>query len=495
VASLARFLDQFSRQRILVIGDVILDHYVRGSVSRTSPEAPVPILAVEDEEWLPGGAANVASNLVTLGARVDLYGLIGDDEAGARLRTIFRETSRLQATLFTEPGRPTILKTRAVAQGQQMLRLDRERITPVLPTTAQRALAALAKGLAAGRWSGIILSDYGKGFLEPFFLQQIIAAGHAAGVPIFVDPKGSDYARYRGVTVLTPNQKEASEASGIAIRDDATAAGAARRLQATVRAEAVVITRGAGGVSVFPRRGKPVHMPARAREVFDVTGAGDTFLSVLALARFSGAGWAEAAELGNLAAGIVVGMVGVATVSPEALRNAVETEGGETRRKVLTMTELEQVCRSLRSHGSKVVLTNGYFDLLHHGHIHLLREARGLGDALIVALNSDASTRRHKGEPRPILPYRERSEMLAAFPFVDYVVEFDEDTPEQLLQRLRPDVLVKGGPPGTDVVGRSIVEAYGGNIRLIAPEQDYSITSILARTSTPKNSTKKARRR
>lgn len=477
---LTHLIDSFPRLRVLVIGDVILDHYVRGTVARTSPEAPVPILHVQREEFLPGGAANVARNLTALGARVDLLGLVGRDEAAGHLRTSLEQTAGLKPHLLTEAGRPTILKTRCVAQGQQMLRLDREETHPASDATCAAALARVEKLLT--KCHGIILSDYGKGFLRPDFLQAVIARAREAGVRVVVDPKGRDYARYRGVTTLTPNQKEASEASGVTITDDASVAEAARRLQKTIAGEAVVITRGAAGVSVFPRRGRASHLPAQAREVFDVTGAGDTFIAVFTLGLLAGGSWAGAAELGNLAAGIKVGRAGVATVSAEELRRA--SEGGRARAgKLLAGEELLQACRSVQLHGGRVVFTNGFFDLLHHGHIRLLEQARVQGDCLVVALNSDASVQRLKGAPRPLLKFSERAAVLAALPFVDFLTMQEEDTPEELLRRLRPDVLVKGAKT-EHVVGREIVEGYGGQVKFVEVEdQAASISSILARAT------------
>jgi len=321
---LAQYIDRFRKQRLLVVGDAIVDHYIRGSVTRTSPEAPVPILAVEDEEWLAGGAANVARNITALGARAEFVGVVGEDGPAARLAQILAEDSLLGAHLLRERGRPTTLKTRAVAQGQQMLRLDYEVTRCISDATREKALGKIRAMLP--KCGGVILSDYGKGFLTPELARQIIDAASAAGRPVFVDPKGSDYARYRGATVLTPNQKEASEASHIAIADNDSAARAARVLHRTVKGDTVVITRGAHGISVFPRRGRPTHIPARAQEVFDVTGAGDTVICVMALGLCSGAGIAEAAALSNLAGGIVVGIPGVARVPADRLRAAAELE-------------------------------------------------------------------------------------------------------------------------------------------------------------------------
>ncbi|MDX2175643.1 MAG: D-glycero-beta-D-manno-heptose-7-phosphate kinase [Candidatus Sumerlaeia bacterium] len=310
--SLAALLETFAERRVLVVGDVILDHYVRGVVTRVSPEAPVPVLTVEQDEYLLGGAGNVAQNLAALGARVELVGLCGEDTFASRLEELAAVSGRLQARLVRDPARPTTRKTRCVAGGQQMLRLDREIAAPASAAVAKKLRAAAQSALR--RVDGVIVSDYGKGVLGPEVLPGLLALARDAGKPVFVDPKGYDYRRYEGATYLTPNQKEAQEASGVLIADEAALAEAGRRLLRQVRAEAVFITRGPKGVSVFPKRGAAVHLPARAREVFDVTGAGDTFIAVSTLARLGGGSLEAAAHLGNTASGIVVGKVGVATV-------------------------------------------------------------------------------------------------------------------------------------------------------------------------------------
>lgn len=462
----------------------MVDHYVRGTVSRTSPEAPVPILAIEEEEWLPGGAANVARNLVALGATAHLVGLVGEDVAGRRFAEQLAPNRRLHAHLLTDPVRPTVQKTRCVAQGQQMIRIDREVVTPIGPEMQERAAVLVEELLPSCR--GVIISDYAKGFLTPEFIARIIAAAAEHGVPVAVDPKGVDFARYRGAALITPNQKEASESSHLPVRDDASAEQAAAAIQQLIQGEAVVVTRGAAGVTVRMTDGRTHHLRARAREVFDVTGAGDTFIAVVGLGLFAGAEVPLAAELGNLAAGISVGQAGVATVTPDALRHACAAEEGFVpASKRRSLQELEAICRSLRQKERRIVFTNGFFDLLHYGHVQLLQEARKLGDTLIVAVNSDASTRRLKGAPRPILKLEERLDVLAALPAVDHLIVFDDDTPLELLRALRPDVLVKGGaadqsPEG--VIGRDVVEGYGGEVRLLWFRDQPSISGILERT-------------
>lgn len=319
------YLPKFRDQRILVIGDVIADHYIRGKVSRLSPEAPVPILQVEEDQWLPGGAANVAKNITALGARAELVGLIGDDEAGVRVKEMLAQDKLLKPHLIVEKRMPTILKTRCVAQGQQMLRLDREVVGAPSAGALKQAEARIARLMPS--CDGVILSDYGKGFLEPSFIQRIVALARGNGVRVFVDPKGHDYSRYRGATVLTPNQGEAAQASKIPITDLDSLNRAARILLKQIGCEILVITRGPQGVSVFPKNGKSVLLPAKAREVFDVTGAGDTFISVFSLSLCAGASLSDAAALGNLAGGVVVARHGVATITQDELRAAAQKDG------------------------------------------------------------------------------------------------------------------------------------------------------------------------
>ncbi|MEO8377838.1 MAG: bifunctional ADP-heptose synthase, partial [Candidatus Sumerlaeota bacterium] len=321
---LTDYISKFRGRRILVIGDVIADHYIRGRVTRLSPEAPVPILQVEEDQWLPGGAANVAKNITALGARADLVGIIGDDEAGVRVSAMLAEDKLLRPHMMVEKKMPTILKTRCIAQGQQMLRLDREVVGSPSAATLRAAETCITKLMKS--CDGVILSDYGKGFLEPDFIQRLIAMAGKNDVRVFVDPKGHDYMRYRGATALTPNQGEAALASKIPIVDDESLNKAAKVLRKQIACDILVITRGAQGVSVFPRSGKSILLPAKAREVFDVTGAGDTFISVFALGLTAGASPADAAALGNFAGGVVVARHGVATVTQDELRAAAQKE-------------------------------------------------------------------------------------------------------------------------------------------------------------------------
>jgi D-beta-D-heptose 7-phosphate kinase/D-beta-D-heptose 1-phosphate adenosyltransferase len=320
-SSLLSLLDEFPRRRVLVVGDALLDHYVMGVAHRISVEAPVPILHAQADSWNPGGAANVVHNLAQAGARVTFVGVVGDDEAGQRLASLLSNMARVDAQVVVDSSRPTPLKTRFVAQNQQMLRVDREDPGPPAPKVAAKVRALLTKALR--QCDGVIVSDYAKGLLQPALLQELMAQAKNAGREVLVDPKGTDYRRYHGATLITPNDREAREASGLPAGTDEEVAKAAGALRRIVGAQAVCITRGARGIGVFPRHGKPAYIPARRHEVYDTTGAGDTTMALLALARFSGASFVEAAELGNIAAGIVVTRAGVAAPTIEELREEV----------------------------------------------------------------------------------------------------------------------------------------------------------------------------
>jgi len=471
-----RHLEACRRLRALVIGDLMLDHYLRGVVERTSPEAPVPVLCVKDDAWIAGGAGNVAANLAAMGARVEMAGVVGADDNAPRALALLETAGNRTGGVVRDPSRPTTLKTRALAQGQQILRIDREDSRPVSEPVARQLLRRARRAL--DRVDGVVISDYAKGTLGAETLSALIRMCREAGKPVIGDPKGLDYRRYAGVDCLTPNEKEAQAASGVAITDEASLRRAAAALNRQVGGRAICVTRGAQGVAVFPRRGEAVFLPALAREVYDVTGAGDTFTAHLALGFFQGLSLAEAAAWGNLAAGIVVGKLGAATVSPgELLGHAA---GERHLAKLHTAAELEPILASLRAAGRRVVFTNGCFDLLHVGHIQFLETARSLGDCLVVAINSDESVRRVKGAPRPLLPEAERAALLASLNFVDYVVVFGESSPEPLLRRLRPDVLVKGGGlRPEEVVGREIVEAAGGEARVLPMFGDRSVSQLL----------------
>lgn len=464
---------RFDGHTVLVVGDVMLDRYWHGESLRISPEAPVPVVKVDVREDRPGGAANVALNVVALGAGCVLVGAIGDDEAGASLRATL-EAAGVQLDLVVVPGWSTVTKLRVVSRHQQLLRLDFE--APLPEVHAQEVLARVQ------RWTGsvdaMVLEDYDKGTLaRP---EDVIAAAHAQRLRVVVDPKYKPLARYRGADVVKPNLAEFERQAGSLATDAEFEAKARDQLKANGFG-ALVITRGEMGMTVVQRERQSVHLPARRVAVFDATGAGDTVAATLATALAAGMDVVHAAALANVAAGLAVTRAGTVAVSAPELAGAVSAD---TRglHGALTAGQLDVAVRAARAAGERIVFTNGCFDILHAGHVGYLEEARRLGDRLIVAVNGDASVRRLKGEGRPVNPLRQRMAVLAALSAVDWVVAFDDDTPEALIARLRPDVLVKGGDYRLDeVVGADQVRSWGGEVRVLSLLENFSTTSIIER--------------
>ena len=463
---------------ILVVGDVMCDVYLWGKVNRISPEAPVPVFEGMVQHHALGGAANVAANLRALGCEVRLLGVIGTDAAGHRVRDLLHKLDIADTWLLEDATRPTTEKTRLIASQQQLLRLDQESRLPLAPVLISQALELV--GALIGGVDGIVCSDYHKGVCTPSLLESLFAMSRAAGRPIFVDPKVRDFSCYLGATVLTPNRAEVEQASGITLDGAVSLASAVDVLMQQSQAQALLVTQGKDGMTLFYPPHAPVHIPARAREVFDVTGAGDTVIATFSLGVLCGLSFAEAAHLANVAAGIVVGKVGTSVVFPEELRAALQEEGSSWGRKILQTGELAMALQHRRQRGERIIFTNGCFDLLHGGHIQYLQQARSLGDCLVVALNDDASVRLLKGSRRPLISHDERARILSALACVDYVTIFSEETPLALIQRLRPDILVKGGDytPET-VVGRDEVEAYGGSVYIAPYVNGVSTTEII----------------
>lgn len=463
---------------VLVVGDLMLDEYLWGKTERISPEAPVQVVDVTREDVRLGGAGNVINNLVALGCRVTACSVIGGDENGVILQHVFTGKGVDVSGVYEDPMRATSKKTRVVAANQQIVRIDRETKNAISEEFAERLLGFIEE--RGSEFQAILISDYAKGVLTPRVIAGIIAIARRLGIPVAVDPKGSDFTRYRGATILTPNRKEAEIAAGIAIVDDDSLQSAARLLLADVDLDALLITRSEQGMSLFLRDGEVVHIPTVAREVYDVTGAGDTVLAVLGLALACGRDFVDAASLANVAAGIAVGKVGTSTVSPQEI--IAETGHGhqDCDTKIKNLDVMAAIVAAEKEKGKKVVFTNGCFDLLHVGHVKYLQKARTFGDLLILGLNSDDSVRRLKGEKRPLIGEAERAHILAALDCVDYVVIFDEDTPLRLIETLRPAVLVKGGdytPAG--VVGKDVVEANGGRVELVEFVDGKSTTNII----------------
>jgi len=462
---LIEIVGRLKTPRIFVLGDLILDKYVWGSVSRISPEAPVPVVNVKGEEYRPGGASNVVTNLAALGARVSTGGIVGKDNEGAQLLRLLRARGDISAVL-RDAGKPTPLKTRMLAHHQQMLRVDQERVDPIGPAAQSRLLTAALR--QAARSDLAIISDYSKGTLPPELCRSFI---RRAKCPVLVGLKSHDHRKYAKAAGASLNRSELR----LLTQEDDVDRGA-RKLLKQLSLRFLVVTLGEKGMRVISRDEPPITLPAVAREVFDVTGAGDTALAAFGVAYASGLPLEECAILSNAAAGIVVGKVGTETVTREELISAASH--GDGHRKILKLPALLKALEGERSRGRRVAFTNGCFDLVHAGHASSLQFARSKGDVLVVGLNSDRSVRGLKGDGRPVVPQGERARLLAAFEAVDYVVVFDEPDPDALVRRIRPDVLVKGDDyRGKEVVG----SAHAGRVELAPLVKGISTSEIIRR--------------
>ncbi|MGB7934131.1 MAG: bifunctional D-glycero-beta-D-manno-heptose-7-phosphate kinase/D-glycero-beta-D-manno-heptose 1-phosphate adenylyltransferase HldE [Gammaproteobacteria bacterium] len=461
----------FDRGRVLIVGDVMLDRYWHGVTSRISPEAPVPVVHVGKSEERPGGAANVALNTAVLGSRTRLLGVTGDDEAAGSLEAQLAAAGidcRFQKLSHT----PTVTKLRVISRHQQLIRLDFEdRFQDI---DAGRLLAEFRRGLAD--CDVVVFSDYGKGTLAD--VTAMIAAARHAGKPVLVDPKAPDFSRYRGASIITPNLAEFELAAGPCADEQSLREGG-RELLARCGIEALLLTRGEQGMTLLRSNETPLHLPAETREVFDVTGAGDTVIAVLAAVLAAGTNLPEATALANLAAGIVVGKLGTASVTLPELQRAVQRGPGAGCGE-LTREQLLVAVAEARARGERIVMTNGCFDLLHAGHVACLHQARRLGDRLIVAVNDDASVSRLKGNGRPLNPLERRMAVLAGLESVDWVVPFSEDTPECLIGEVRPDLLVKGGDYRPEqIAGFDCVTRHGGEVVVLGYDDGCSTSAMI----------------
>jgi len=472
------FFDSKKRPKIMVVGDLILDEYIWGTVNRISPEAPVPILESRSENLALGGAANVANNLVALGCEVFLVGALGQDEKGDRLLELIGNRTIHTDGIFRFVHRPTTSKMRIIAHSQQILRIDKEDDRPITEETENKFIKYINSALPA--MDGVICSDYNKGLLTEKIITTIMHRAKNSRKMVIVDPKGTDFSRYKGAFAVTPNEKEMERVAPIKITGKEDLERAAEYLMTLTRAEAILITRGKDGMILYRKKQKPHEIQTRAREVYDVTGAGDTVVSVFGMALFSGFNFEEAAWLANSAASIVVGKIGTAVVTLKEINEFLQEEMLRASRTVLELDELVKLVSMAKSAGKKVVFTNGCFDLIHGGHIEFLQKARDLGDLLIIGLNSDGSVRKIKGDGRPIKTAEERANILSSLKNVDYITVFDDLTPENLIREIRPDILVKGDDYQLDeVVGKEIVEGYGARVELIPIVKGHSTTHTL----------------
>ncbi|MWQ44976.1 bifunctional D-glycero-beta-D-manno-heptose-7-phosphate kinase/D-glycero-beta-D-manno-heptose 1-phosphate adenylyltransferase HldE [Glaesserella parasuis] len=466
-----QYSPQFNNAKVLVLGDVMLDRYWFGATNRISPEAPVPVVKVQEREDRAGGAANVAMNIASLNVPVTLHGLVGNDDAGRALDKLLSEHS-IQNQCVAVDSHPTITKLRILSRHQQLLRLDFEEGFHNLD--CQALLAKLAAEITA--YGALILSDYGKGTLDT--VQQMIQIARQANVPVLIDPKGTDFERYRGATLLTPNMSEFEAVAGHC-NDEGEIVAKGLKMIADFDLSALLITRSEKGMTLLRPNQDPFHLPTQAKEVYDVTGAGDTVISVLATAIADGRPLEEACYLANAAAGVVVGKLGTSTVSPSELEQAIH-QRSETGFGVVSEDELKVIVKQSKTRGEKIVMTNGCFDILHPGHISYLENARKLGDRLIVAVNTDESVKRLKGESRPINDLNARMAVLAGLASVDWVVPFGEDTPQRLIGEILPDLLVKGGDyKPEEIAGSQEVWANGGEVRVLNFENGCSTTNVI----------------
>ncbi|WJM87329.1 bifunctional D-glycero-beta-D-manno-heptose-7-phosphate kinase/D-glycero-beta-D-manno-heptose 1-phosphate adenylyltransferase HldE [Dickeya chrysanthemi] len=464
-------LPDFRHAGVLVVGDVMLDRYWYGPTSRISPEAPVPVVKVDTIEERPGGAANVAMNIAALGAGSRLVGLTGIDDAARALSAKLNEVN-VKCDFVSVQTHPTITKLRVLSRNQQLIRLDfEEGFDNVDPQPMIERIQQALPNIGA-----LVLSDYAKGALV--HVQSMIQTARAAGVPVLIDPKGTDFNRYRGATLLTPNLSEFEAVTG-RCKDENDLVERGAKLLADLELSALLVTRSEQGMTLLQPGKAPLHLPTQAQEVYDVTGAGDTVIGVLAAALAAGKPLEEACFLANAAAGVVVGKLGTSTVTPIELENAIRGRA-DTGFGVMTEAQLKDAVALARQRGETVVMTNGCFDILHAGHVSYLANARRLGDRLIVAVNSDDSTKRLKGPSRPVNPLMQRMIVLGALEAVDWVVAFEEDTPQRLISEILPDILVKGGDyKPEDIAGSKEVWANGGDVRVLNFEDGCSTTNII----------------
>jgi D-beta-D-heptose 7-phosphate kinase / D-beta-D-heptose 1-phosphate adenosyltransferase len=481
LARIQHLLSSAADVRVACIGDLMVDRYVYGDVARISPEAPIPVLARQSEAVMLGGVGNVASNVAELGATALLAGVVGDDEAAGEARRLVDGAPRIEGALITVTGRPTTLKTRFVAAGQQLLRVDTEQDGAL--SEGEAADASAAAVAAVERATVVILSDYAKGAVDSRMARAVTAAARVRGCPVVVDPKGRSFAKYGPVDLIKPNARELAIVTERPVGTDAEVEKALADALDQCEAGAILVTRAGSGMSLAVR-GRPVrHFPARAKAVFDVSGAGDTSIAALAVAIAAGAELEEAVAFALLASGVVVGKLGTATVTPHELIAAeLDAHRAPVEAKLVSVSEAAEFANRWRAEGLSVGFTNGCFDILHKGHIAYLNQARSWCDRLIVAVNDDQSVRRLKGDSRPVNDLESRAVVLAGLASVDLVTSFAADTPIELIRQIRPDVLVKGADYTIKgVVGAEDVQGWGGVVRLADLVDGYSTTAAIRR--------------
>ncbi len=478
---LLKIKDAFNTARVLCCGDIMLDRYIYGTVNRISPEAPIPVLSIERESNMLGGAGNVVRNVAALGGLPILNTVIGDDPAGASIKALLSQDGVSSSDMITVRHRSTAIKTRYLAGNHQLLRADHEILANINNATIKKVISAVKKAMKTS--GSVVISDYGKGVLVPDVIAGIIDAAHRAGKPVIVDPKGRDYGRYQGADLVTPNKAELAEAVGHALNADCDIIDAARSLVMQYDLGGVLVTRSHEGMTLVTAEGEVTHLSAEAREVFDVSGAGDTVVAAIATAMAAGANLIDAITIANICAGVVVGKAGTAACYGSEFSFAVNHQStNAAEQKILDLDPLLHQVRQWRNTGKTIGFTNGCFDLLHMGHISLLKQAGQACDRLIVGLNSDVSVNQLKGPDRPIQNETARATILAALSDVAGVVIFDDATPFRLIDAIKPDVLVKGSDYTVDkVVGADIVLGWGGKVLLADIIDGHSTTGTISR--------------
>lgn len=481
-SSLGTLIDQLSAARVLVIGDVMLDRFVSGDVTRISPERPVPVLAVSRDIRMLGGAGNVIANLRSLGAQASVIGLVGMDTDGHEVRTLLDHIGVPTVGLVTVADRPTITKTRFMSSGQHLLRVDDEKVLPLSAEMEDALLTNLKVQLSECQL--LVLSDYGKGVLSPRVIREAIAAATSRKIPVLVDPKGRDFSRYSGATILTPNLKELAEATGLSVKTDADVTVAAEALRGSSGVASLIVTRSEKGMSIFESGDPAIHLPTEAIEVFDVSGAGDTVIATLAATLAGGASLKDAARLANIAAGLVVAKVGTATVLPQEMRDRLGLSGSVTATR--TWDQARDQVRQWQAQGLKVGFTNGCFDILHAGHVNYLNETRQYCDRLVLGLNHDQSVRILKGPSRPVNVEQDRAAVMAGLNSVSLVVLFGateagaDNTPCELIKQIQPDIFFKGGDYTiASLPEAAVVHGYGGEVKIMGLTAGLSTTKTI----------------
>ncbi|MBF0274179.1 MAG: D-glycero-beta-D-manno-heptose-7-phosphate kinase [Nitrospinae bacterium] len=467
-----------SSPRILVVGDMILDDYIWGTVSRISPEAPVQVVEQQRNNFALGGAANVANNLSTLNCKVEMLGVIGDDDNGKKLLKLLRKAGISTKPVIVVPGRPTTIKTRVIAHNQQILRIDKEDKTSI--DKEHEALILKKFDGIIKDIDGIIISDYLKGVVTKKVATKIIKQAKKHNKIVIADPKGKDLSKLKGSTIITPNLKEIKEAAPIKISSEQEIERAIQYIFGLLDLDYILLTRSEKGMTLYKKDGGSLNIPTTAREVYDVTGAGDTVISVLMMGLVTGLEIEDSCKLANRAAGIAVGKIGASSITLDEIIDELKENINHSGKKVVSWESITRIASFLKNHKKKIVFTNGCFDLLHYGHIKYLQDAKALGDVLIVGLNSDSSVQRLKGKKRPLINEKERAKLLAAMDCIDYVVIFSEDTPLEIIKTVGPDILVKGGDYTPDeVVGKEQVEKYGGKVKIIPLVKNLSTSTIV----------------